>query len=277
MRYWGCIGMLGLVACTLTNPAYDAASDDADSEAVGTTEAADTTSDASASSEVSEGSEGPEACEPGDERPLSITLMDHEQQPLEPDCSGNEPILRLPIGRNIYSASEGTITHTPCDSQECPCANASSPSIVIELGGELPFADDIPLPDCGRVDLWPTQDPARCEWGGVVLYGGLDYLPRYIAGRTLEATPLDLGAGPLTLELRGEPCGDGMQSCEPVDPGVYGLGVYEDTIEMGAPGYVSVEFLMGAQPVRYYFDNRMATVTPECELRVAWTAQHFPE
>jgi hypothetical protein len=38
-----------------------------------------------------------------------------------------------------------------------------------------------------------------------------------------------------------------------------------------------VQFLMGAQPVRYFFDNRMASVTPECEQRVAWTAQHFPE
>jgi hypothetical protein len=271
------MGVLGLVACTITNPAYDAASDDADSEAAGTTEAADTTADPTASSEDGEGSEGtPEACEPVDERPLSIALHDHEQQPLAPDCSGAEPIRRIPLGRNIYSASEGTITHTPCDSQECPCPNASGLPTFIQLEGELPFADGIPLPDCGRVELWPTKDPARCEWAGLVLYGGLDYLPMYIAARTLEATPLDLGAGPLTLELRGEPCG-GPETCEPTDPGVYGLGVFESTVEVGTQDYVDVEFLMGAQPVRYYFDSRMASVTPECEQRVAWTAQHFPE
>jgi hypothetical protein len=274
MRGVASIGVLGVAACTVVNPAYET-SGDGESGVVGgdTTEAA-TTADTLAGTESSG---GPAECELPDARPLLIELRDHEAQPLAPDCSGLEPVRRLPLGRNIFSASQGTITHVPCDVQECPCPSATGPSTVIELGDDVPFAEDIPLPDCGRVELWPTKPPEPCEWAGVVLYEGQDSLPKYIASRTLEATPLDLGAGPLTLELRGEGCAGLPETCEPSDPGGYALGVYDATVMVGSPDYVDVAFLMGALPERFYFDNRMSAVTRECDLQLAWTAQHFPE
>jgi hypothetical protein len=276
MRELAWLWMLVPLGCTAPNPAYEDSG--AGQTDIGGSETGLVVTVGTVAS--TDGSGEPVDCELHVERPLTIARLDPLGASIDPDCSGADPYILLPIGRIITSVAEGKFTHTDCDTDECPCPSATGPESVIQLAGDMLFETEVPLPlpDCGRVALWPKMGPEGCEWAGVILYRGVTFLPQYIASRTLEVTPLNLGAGPLTLELRGDPCTGVAESCVPYAPGAYGLGVYDHTVTVeSSPDYdVYVEFVMGGQPERYYIDNRMSSVTRECEPLVAWTAQYFP-
>lgn len=262
MRGAACIGvLLGLAACTVANPAYQVSDEGADSESnVSTTEDPPMESSA-ADTEV--GSSGELACELHPFAPIDVRLTNTE---LQPNCDPPGTVMPLGQGNNQFMGGN-VIRHSKCDVAMCPCTSESF--VDIELGSDVQFAEGVPLPGCGDVQLWSALGPdGACEWAGAVLFHEDTYIPDYIASRTLDVPPLGL-----VLELVEErPCPE-LGQCFQRPPGCYGLGVLDEVVAAEeAPRNIEVALGLGEL---YLFDNRMSSINASCELELAWTAQRW--
>lgn len=269
MRGLAWVAVAGLVGCSATNPAYQV---DGESGPEPTT-----TATSSAEASAGDSSSGDMVCQVHPQRPISISLSTEDGVALLPDCSQPGIVTRLGQGNNQFPPGL-PIQHRDCGAS-CPCMDG--PSVFIELGPNVMFADDLPLPGCGDIALWSYRAPdGTCEWAGIVLYDGGDALPEYIASNTLSVPPLAfLGPQALTLGLvEPEPC-EQLAGCDASpSPGRYALDILGQTTVAAEPppAFVDIEFLMGGTIETYLFDNRMSSVSPACEVQVAWTAQHRP-
>lgn len=262
MRGLACIGVLGVVGCIVGNPAYQAEDGGVESDSGSASEAEGETMPGG--SDSSSGG-GEEICELHPERPLDIRLREGDVF-MRPDCTNPEP-LWLGQGGNQFPPMEDfvVIQHSQCMEPICPCTGESESDLFIEIGPDVQFADTL-LPDCGDVALWPMIDAAgECQWGGVVLFHETQVMPDYIASRTLDVPPFAL-----TLGLVDDATCD-TPECMGTPPGRYALQVYEDEVDAEQPA-IPVDVPLGLGEV-FIFDNRMASVTRECELQLAWTAQ----
>jgi hypothetical protein len=260
MRGLACIGVLGVVACTASNPAYQGQDAGAGNDSGSASETAGGTTPGDSNS-----SGGEEVCELHPERPLDILL--HENGvPMRPTCDTLEP-LWLGQGNNYYPPMQDplVIRHSKCpEPAVCPCTGDSE--LTIEMGPDVRFGEGLALPGCGNVALWPMVDAdGECQWGGVVLFHETQAMPDYIASNTLDVPPFAL-----TLDLVEDGTCD-TPECPGDPPGRYAIRVYEDEVDAEQPA-IPVDVPLGLGEV-FMFDNRMASVTRECELAVAWTAQ----
>jgi len=260
------IGVLGIAACTADNPAYQAEGGGGESGPVGET-VEETTAPASTTAETTvdgESSGDVPTCDLHDPRPLQIRVYD-ERGEIEPPCGSNDGMLLLDAGGTLFEGN--VIVHPECLAEELGCL-CTGPETRIEIEGldELPAG----VPSCGPITLWATEGPEGCVWGGVFMQpqGGL--APGFIAARTRQVPPL----GPaFELGLARDPDDEGNAcrgDCEPHAPGRYQLDVVGTPVPAdGLSRFVEVAFLPGA-PLLYEFENRMSSVTEECEEQVAW-------
>lgn len=265
MRGLGGIAVLGLVACTAANPAYQAEGGGVEDESASASETAgETTPGGSGSS-----SGGEEVCELHPEQPLQILLREGDVV-MRPNCDNPEP-LWLGQGNNLYTTENGTIVirHAKCpEPAVCSCTGDRENDRVIEIGPSVQFAEDVNRPGCGDVALWPMVGAdGECHWGGVVLFHETQAMPDYIASNTL-----DIPVFALTLGLVEDGTCDAPE-CSGDPPGRYAIQVYEDEVDAEQPA-IPVDVPLGLGEV-FMFDNRMASITRECRLAVAWTAQRM--
>jgi hypothetical protein len=262
MRGLAFIGVLGLVACTAPNPAYQVSEEGNGSDAdVSTSEDSPTEGSGPADTEV--GTSGELACEL---HPLAPIVIGVAATVLEPDCESPDRMTALGQGNNQYMGGN-VIRHSKCDVPICPCTSDST--FDISLGSDVQFAEGVPLPGCGDIHLWPARDAdGNCVWAGVVLFHEQTYIPDYIASRTLDVPPLGL-----ELELVEERICPELGQCSGQSPGRYALGVLDEIVTAEeAPRNIEVALGVGEL---YLFDNRMSSVNESCELELAWTAQRW--
>lgn len=262
MRGVACIGvLLGLAACTVANPAYQASDEGSAVEGSGSTTEVPSAESSTADTEV--GSSGELACELHPFAPINVRVTGTE---LQPSCDPPGSMMSLGQGNNQFMGGN-VIRHSKCEVAMCPCTNESF--FDIELGADVQFADGVPLPGCGDVQLWSALGPdGACAWAGVVLFHEDTYLPDYIASRTLGVPPLGL-----ELELVEERACPELGQCLQRPPGRYALGVLDEVVaaeEM--PRNIEVALGLGEL---YLFDNRMSSINASCELELAWTAQRW--
>lgn len=267
MRGMACIGALGLVACTVSNPAYQA-SDEGTSEPTGETAEDEGTTASETTTEDGESSGAMAVCELHPSQPLRIHVT-RDGQPLVPECGGNNPLQMLESGNSLFEGN--TIVHPECLAEDGSCL-CSGVDIRIEIEGLDAFPDGVP--SCGPITLWSVEGPAGCEWGGVMMQPEGELAPGLIVSRTRRVPPL----GP-AFELGLEP-EDGENrcsgECDPYAPGRYMLDVVGELVPAdGLAHFVEVSFLAGA-PLLYAVENRMASITEECEEQLAWLAARDP-
>lgn len=262
MRGLVLIGVLGLVACTVANPAYQGSDEGNGSDAVVST-SEDSPTEGSGPADTEVGTSGELACELHPFAPITLRVTN---SPAEPNCDPPGTVLPLGQGNNQFMGGN-VIRHSKCDVAMCPCTSDSF--FDIELGDDVQFAEGVPLPGCGDVHLWSVVGPdGECAWGGVVLFHEDGYIPDYIASRTLGVPPLALA-----LELvEAETCPD-LEQCSARSPGRYALGVLDEVV-MAEEAPRNIEVALGLGEL-YLFDNRMSSINESCELELAWTAQRW--
>ncbi|MCX4239501.1 hypothetical protein [Paraliomyxa miuraensis] len=258
---------VGLAACSSPNPAYESSSAGEDSTQ-NPTEGTSGTDTA-----IADESSGVMACELGPSQPLAITVdLDGVVRP--PDCS--VPYVDFALGANLYASTGDSMVHEQCMPLSCDCAE-EPPQLNIELAADRAFDENITLPDCGRVSMWARMGPSGCEWAGVVLWEADEpSVPWYIASRTLGVPPLGHA---FMLELEPDEACDGLDACANSgrQPGRYAIDVLGfRTVTMDeSPPLIELPFGATGETRAYLFDNRMATLSRDCELEVAWTAGLF--
>lgn len=267
MRGMAWVGVLGLVACTVTNPAYQSSDESAEDptgdpmESGGTTMPGTTTQDGESSGATA-------VCELHPPRPLRIHVT-RDGQPLPPPCGGNDPIMLLERGNSLFEGN--TIIHPECLADDVTCL-CNGVDVAIEIEGLQAYP--VGVPSCGPITLWSVEGPAGCEWGGLMMQPDGELAPGFILSRTRQVPPLG-PAFEIGLEKEeGESRCSG--ECDPYDPGRYMLDVVGELVPAdGLMHFVEVSFLAGA-PLRYVVENRMASITEECEEQLAWLATLDP-
>jgi hypothetical protein len=264
MRGLALTSMIGLGACTAINPAYQA-TDVGESGPTGDDVAGSTAAETAATSSDSESSGGEPLCELHPPQPLRISVSS-DGQPIEPPCGGDAPTRWFESGNSIFEGN--TIIHPVClpEDQTCLCGGVDV-EITLEGLDEFPAG----VPSCGRIALWSMEGPmGGCEWGGLMMQNDIGLAPVFIASRTRTVPPL----GPMFM-LGLEPEDEAslcMGECDPDPPGRYALDVLGERVAAdGLSHFVEISFLDGA-PLRYDFENRMSSITRECEEQVVWLA-----
>lgn len=270
------VSMLAAAACHIPNPAYetsdgepaDAGSDPSDTT-VGQSEG------------EAEGSGGEPMCMLHPDLELAIRVMGPDGIRIMPDCATGQP-LELPVSANYYPGNDNIVEHCPietctCDPMTCTCNDCECPDqakTIIHLGDHPVLMDGgVGLPGCGHITLWPRARPEGCEWGGLLLYRGTSQLPDVIASNTLDVPPLTL-TETLTLTLRDHESCPGFDACPNTlpPPGRHQLDVMGRIISVEeSPPLVAVF----GNVVQFAVDNRMSSVTTDCQPRVSWLAQRW--
>jgi hypothetical protein len=266
MRGLGFGSWLVLMACTAPNPGYQLE----DGGEAGESGPSDDTTGAVTETGADGESTGLAACELHDPRPLEITVEGPELQ-----CGS---VVWLGVGTNLYfpETTRHMIDHYPCQSDSCAnCNPPLEPTYHIDLGQdvELQTSVSLSLPSCGEVALWSHMTADGCKWDGVVLFEDSGGLPRVIASNTLEIPPLTVtGADPFMLTLADEAVCSDHELCEQHDryPGRHAIDILQLRTVTAAEAPPLVELAPGFS---YVFDNRMSSITEDCELRLAWIAQ----
>jgi hypothetical protein len=263
MRGLVLIAVLESAACTIGNPAYEAI-EGAGTSGGETTRGATAEATAETTVVADESSDGQDACELHDPEGLLRMRVRQESGPdMEPDCT--EDFRRLPVSSNAFLPN-GNIEHVLCDAPACGCMGTT---LTIDFEGTLmpPPA----LTNCGELTLWAHMGPDGCEWGGMMLHEGNTFLPEYIVARTRR-----LPAFTEQFELADRQWCNDIDECPaaPPGPGRYSLTIFEQSVSVeDSPQTIGVPFLDGGAPVPYSFVNRISSITPQCELQLAWTAQ----
>lgn len=259
---------LGLAACTAPNPAYEDSGDLS-------TSTAETTSTGTSGLATEGDSTGEAVCELHPDERFEL-LADRNGLPLDIPCAPANQVVMIAAGSSIFDGT--TIIHKQClpDDMNCLCTGTEF-RIELSIGGQPAFAPGVP--SCGPIYLWsaPSRTNADgCEWGGLMMQelveGELVLTPAFFAARTLAVPAI---APTFALELAPEGDSDPACAgdCQPHPPGRYQLDVLGSLVPAdGLTHFVEVSFLDGLDPTMYIVDNRMSSVTQDCESQLAWTA-----
>ncbi len=250
--------VLGLVACSSGNAAFDD-SRDGPSSSDDPVLTSSTGNDAPATTDVEASSGEAMTCEGHPNRRIELMVTVDGGPPPPPDCASGDALL-FPLGPNL-TLPNGAVEHTSCGSCNC---DGARPELILEFGETL-----MPPPgiDCSEVLVFPQQTINGCIWGGFALMPHPEEGPPYFIASNARSVDV-FGVG---LGLTSDGVCPGFDPCPTGIPGRHALVAGSQTVTADGPP-TDVILNIDSTPVAYMLNNRMSSITAQCQERMAWTA-----
>jgi hypothetical protein len=264
--------LLGLGACTIDNPLFDAGASGnggGSSSSGAAADASSTSSSTTVDPDSSEASSADSGADSHGEDGLPFDLIGecvlpepvdlHIDAPQDPRCGS-----QWSSGQGEITVVGDTISVRECG---CPCEpSGTGVRDVTVTGVQLDG-----LPTCGEVVVYALSEDDACVWDVLAVRSAPDSgPPRFVASRSLELPAAVLGD--LSVEL-GEDVPCGVSRCEKTGQyalnftdGMFGASLAPDD----APTVIPLPSVEGAA---YVFDNVSAIIADDCTEHLVWTAR----